>query len=60
MTFVLRETVTDEAWSRLSRLIRIAFWGLNIRLAMMVVLSLFPGGIMQVRDVIENGYWHRR
>jgi nitric oxide reductase subunit B len=48
MTFVLRETVTDEAW------------GLNIRLAMMVVLSLFPGGIMQVRDVIENGYWHRR
>ena len=26
----------------------------------MVVLSLFPGGIMQVRDVIENGYWHAR
>jgi len=60
MTFVLRETVTDEAWSRLSRLIRIAFGGLNIGLAMMVVLSLFPGGIMQVRDVIENGYWHAR
>jgi nitric oxide reductase subunit B len=41
-------------------LIRVAFWGLNIGLAMMVVLSLFPGGIMRVRDVIENGYWHAR
>jgi nitric oxide reductase subunit B len=60
MTFVLRETVSDEVWSRLSRLIRVAFWGLNIGLAMMVVLSLFPGGIMQVRDVIDNGYWHAR
>jgi nitric oxide reductase subunit B len=60
MTFVLRETVSNDVWSRLSRLIRVAFWGLNIGLAMMVVLSLFPGGIMQVRDVIENGYWHAR
>jgi nitric oxide reductase subunit B len=41
-------------------LVGIAFWGLNIGLAMMVVFSLFPGGIMQVYDVIENGYWHAR
>jgi nitric oxide reductase subunit B len=27
---------------------------------MMVTLSLFPGGIMQVYDVINNGYWHAR
>ena len=60
MTFVLRETVSDEVWQKLSRLVRVAFWGLNIGLVMMVVLSLFPGGIMQVRDVIENGYWHAR
>ena len=39
---------------------RVAFWGLNIGLAMMVFFSLFPGGIMQVLDVIENGYWHAR
>ena len=39
---------------------RVAFWGLNIGLAMMVVLSLFPGGVMQVLDVIANGYWHAR
>ena len=60
MTFVLRETVSDDVWRRLSRLVRVAFWGLNTGLAMMVVLSLFPGGIMQVHDVIANGYWHAR
>ena len=60
MVFVLRETVADEVWARLSRLVRVAFWGLNIGLAMMVVFSLFPAGLMQVLDVIQNGYWHAR
>jgi nitric oxide reductase subunit B len=60
MVFVLREVVTDDVWSRLSCLVRVAFWGLNIGLAMMVFLSLFPGGVMQVADVIANGYWHAR
>jgi nitric oxide reductase subunit B len=26
----------------------------------MVVLSLFPGGVLQLLDVLENGYWHAR
>ena len=60
MVFVLREIVTDEVWVKVSRMIRVAFWGLNIGLAMMVFFSLFPAGIMQLRDVIENGYWHAR
>ena len=38
----------------------VAFWGLNIGLAMMVVFSLFPGGVLQLNDVLENGYWHAR
>jgi nitric oxide reductase subunit B len=60
MVFVLREVVAETAWPRLSRLIRVAFWGLNIGLAMMIVFSLFPGGILQVIDVMKNGYWHAR
>ena len=60
MVFVLRETASDEVWPRLARLVRVAFWGLNIGLAMMVAFSLFPAGLMQVRDVIQNGYWHAR
>jgi len=60
MVFVLREAVSDAVWARLSWLIRLAFWGLNIGLALMVLLSLFPGGIMQLLDVMDNGYWHAR
>jgi nitric oxide reductase subunit B len=60
MVFVLRETVEDEVWARLWRWVRVAFWGLNVGLAMMVVFSLFPGGILQVMDVIDKGYWHAR
>ncbi len=26
----------------------------------MIVLSLFPGGVLQVWDVLQNGYWHAR
>jgi nitric oxide reductase subunit B len=29
-------------------------------LALMVVLNLFPGGVMQLIDVLQNGYWHAR
>ena len=60
MVFVLRQTTSDAIWPRLERYIRCGFWGLNIGLAMMVVLSLFPSGILQLHDVITNGYWHAR
>ena len=60
MLFVLRESVTDATWRPLEKLVRVSFWGLNVGLAMMVVFSLFPGGIMQVIDVINHGYWHAR
>jgi nitric oxide reductase subunit B len=33
---------------------------LNIGLAGMVVLNLFPGGVLQLLDVLNNGYWHAR
>ncbi len=26
----------------------------------MVLGSLFPGGILQLADVLKNGYWHAR
>ena len=27
---------------------------------MIVVMSLFPAGVLQLIDVLENGYWHAR
>jgi nitric oxide reductase subunit B len=60
MAYVLREISSEQVWPRVERCVKVAFWGLNIGLAMMVVLSLLPNGLLQVWDVIENGYWHAR
>ena len=27
---------------------------------MMIVFSLFPAGVLQLQDVLQNGYWHAR
>ncbi|MES2260134.1 MAG: cbb3-type cytochrome c oxidase subunit I [Pseudomonadota bacterium] len=60
MVLVLRHTSDDATWTGIEKYIRVAFWGTNGGLALMVVLSLFPGGILQVWDVLEHGYWHAR
>ena len=60
VVFGLRALATDTAWSRVERLIRLGFWGLNIGLALMIVLDLFPAGVLQLWDSIANGYWHAR
>ncbi len=60
MVFVLRQTATDKDWPRLEKWIKVTFWGANIGLMMMVVFSLFPSGVRQIWDVMQNGYWHAR
>jgi nitric oxide reductase subunit B len=32
----------------------------NIGLGLMILLDLFPGGVLQLWDAIGNGYWHAR
>jgi nitric oxide reductase subunit B len=56
----LRHALTDEQWVKPEKYVRISFWGLNSGLALMVILSLFPGGLSQFWDVLNNGYWHAR
>ena len=51
---------SGSLWARLEKYVRCGFWGLNIGLAMMILFSLFPSGVLQVHDVLENGYWHAR
>ena len=60
MVFAIRQVLPEEEWARVEKYIRLSFWGLNIGLALMVILSLFPGGVLQLFDVLENGYWHAR
>ena len=60
VVFGLRALASDVTWSRAERLIWFGFWGLNVGLGLMIVLDLFPAGVLQVWDVITNGYWHAR
>lgn len=60
MAFTLRQTATDKDWVGIENWVKWGFWGTNIGLAMMVLMSLFPSGVIQLWDVLENGYWHAR
>ena len=60
VVFCLRAFADDARWQRAETFVRTGFWGLNIGLALMVVLDLFPAGVLQLWDVLSNGYWHAR
>ena len=60
MVFAFRQVTPDERWHDTEKYIRVSFWGLNVGLAMMIVSNLFPGGVLQLYDVLQNGYWHAR
>ncbi|HEY8050430.1 MAG TPA: nitric-oxide reductase large subunit, partial [Ramlibacter sp.] len=42
------------------KLLKPAFWGLNVGLAMMVFMSLLPAGIYQAWASISQGMWYAR
>lgn len=60
LVFCLRAMQTEKTWKTSERFIRIGFWGLNIGLGLMILLDLFPAGVLQLWDAIANGYWHCR
>jgi nitric oxide reductase subunit B len=60
MVFAIRQVLGDEEWTHVEKYVRVSFWGLNIGLAGMVATNLFPGGVLQLLDVLKNGYWHAR
>ncbi len=60
LVFCMRSLAKDDVWPRAERLIRVGFWGLNGGLASMMAVDLFPAGVLQLWDVLQNGYWHAR
>lgn len=60
VVFCLRAFADDARWRRVEGLIRTGFWGLNGGLGLMVLLDLFPAGVLQLWDSLSNGYWHAR
>ena len=60
LVLCLRHVLTDDQWVLPAKFIKVSFWGLNVGLFLMVITNLFPVGVMQLWDVLENGYWHAR
>jgi nitric oxide reductase subunit B len=58
LLFCLRYLMRADAWS--DRAAAISFWSLNLGLAWMAFVNLFPVGMVQLYDALENGYWHAR
>ncbi len=56
--FCCQHLFQHSAWN--NKLITITFWLLNIGIALMMFLSLFPAGMYQLSLILEHGYWYAR
>lgn len=58
MLFCLRGLTGSRQWK--TGVLTFAFWSINIGLALMVLLSLLPVGLMQTWASVEHGMWYAR
>ncbi|HJV15955.1 MAG TPA: nitric-oxide reductase large subunit [Bacillales bacterium] len=58
MLFCLRGLTVKRGWKTGS--LKFSFWAINIGLALMVLLSLLPIGLMQTWASVQNGMWYAR
>ncbi len=58
MLFALRGMTPERAWD--SKWLGRGFWGLNLGLSLMLVLSLIPCGLYQITQSLEHGTWYAR
>jgi nitric oxide reductase subunit B len=58
MLFSLRALYMRDEWK--NGVLSTAFWAMNIGLALMVLISLLPIGLMQTWASVEHGLWYAR
>jgi nitric oxide reductase subunit B len=58
MLFCLRGLTQPRTWS--SGLLSFSFWAINLGLALMILLSLLPVGLLQTWASVEHGMWYAR
>jgi nitric oxide reductase subunit B len=58
MLFCLKGLATRKVWK--PGALSFSFWAINIGLALMVLLSLLPIGLMQTWASVEQGMWYAR
>lgn len=58
MLFCLKGLTGQRKWK--TKLLSFAFWAVTIGLALMVLLSLLPVGLLQTWVSVEHGMWYAR
>ncbi|HDA2752993.1 TPA: cbb3-type cytochrome c oxidase subunit I [Staphylococcus aureus] len=59
--YVFKNITKKEFWTpKVEKWIKISCWALNVGLAGMVFVILIPVGYIQLKDGLEDGYWHSR
>lgn len=56
--FCGRYLIAPSRWN--ASVLRLSFWALNLGLMLMVLLDLFPAGVMQLVAVLDHGLWYAR
>ncbi|MBS2009291.1 MAG: cbb3-type cytochrome c oxidase subunit I [Cyanobacteria bacterium SZAS TMP-1] len=56
--FCTRYLIENDAWS--NKLIGISFWCLNVGLLLMLLLDIFPAGLIQMLASYNHGFWYAR
>lgn len=59
--YFFKNITKKEFWTpKVEKWIKISCWALNVGLAGMVFVTLIPVGYIQLKDGLEDGYWHSR
>jgi nitric oxide reductase subunit B len=58
MLFCLKGLTARRVWK--IAVLSFAFWAINVGLALMVLLSLLPLGLLQTWASVEHGFWYAR
>lgn len=58
LLFASKMVLKADCWNAKS--IRVVFWSINAGLMLMVILDLFPAGVVQFKAVVEKGLWYGR
>lgn len=58
LLFCVRYLAPAECWNE--KLVKVAFWSLNSGLMLMVLLDLFPVGVIQFQATLDHGLWFAR
>lgn len=56
--FIVQTTFQKRAWN--DKIVSFAFWGMNIGLGLMILLSLLPIGLIQFSAALDVGLWYAR